>query len=367
MILVSGRLSVCVMFLLTEKGVFMSFSDGLDKCMRSSIPVLFVSLTLFGISYPTLDASPFLSGYSSTRQSAVESVIDYTKNDLLLGSHDPFFWFLVPMFGILSIGICVLLNYVALLLTYVFAVAYSGVLRLFGSVNPAFVVSSLRRRLIVTGFLIVLVWTVIPYQFLFIVLCIAQLATCVRALSLAREAVSLFILFTIRIAFLFLNQTNTAIAHKRSIHRLLQLHSLHLPPHALDPPDQPSHPRRLDPQPHRPLAHPVLLPSQRPQHPAVRPSSRNAEHRQDDTTTRFADRFYLFFLNARPDTAVANDLLPHVAAATPHTLPTPRASHDFRPLLRYGGLRSYLRRHIRIPAPPHRQRRCGVADDRVLC
>lgn len=169
----------------------MSFSDGLDKCLRSSIPVLFLSLTLFGISHPTFDASALLPSFFTSHSVGAESVLDYTKNDLLLGSQDPFFWFLVPMFGIISIGICVLLNYAALFLTYISAVAYSSILKLVGSVNPAFVVSSLRRRLIVTSVLIILVWTFIPYQFLFIVLCIAQLATCVRALSLARESVSL--------------------------------------------------------------------------------------------------------------------------------------------------------------------------------
>jgi len=168
----------------------MSFSEGLDMCLRTSVPVLFVALTLFGISYPQTSGTIGPSLLSWRADKAVEASFDFTQNDLLLGTHDPFFWFLVPLFGVVSIGICVGLNYIALLLTHVLAVIYATILRLLGRANSSFIVSSLRRRLIVTSVLIMLVWTVIPYQFLFIVLCIAQLATCVRALSLARENVS---------------------------------------------------------------------------------------------------------------------------------------------------------------------------------
>ena len=172
-------------------GIFISFSEGLDLCLRSSVPVLFLALTLFGVSYPHTSGSiiPNLLGWSHS--SPAEAILDFNQNDLLLGTHDPFFWFLVPLFGIVSTGICVGLNYITLFLTHILAVVYATAVRLSGRTNNStFVVSSLRRRLIVTSVLIILVWTVIPYQFLYIVLCIAQFATCVRALSLARENVS---------------------------------------------------------------------------------------------------------------------------------------------------------------------------------
>jgi len=181
-----------VFTLLTDTGIFMSFAESMDKCLRSSVPVLIFALTMFGISSASLgDYLSLIFGLFTCTQVATETILDFTKNDLLLGSQDAFFWFLIPLFGVISIGVCVMLNYAALLLTHLFAMVYAWTLRLSGSTNSAFVVSSLRRRLVVTGILIVLVWTVIPYQFLFIVLCIAQLATCVRALSLARENVSL--------------------------------------------------------------------------------------------------------------------------------------------------------------------------------
>ena len=48
-----------------------------------------------------------------------------------------------------------------------------------------------RRRLITTAVLLMLVSTVIPYQFAYLVACIVQLATCVRAQWHAKETVSL--------------------------------------------------------------------------------------------------------------------------------------------------------------------------------
>lgn len=188
MILVSLRY-VSVWTKLMKTGIFISFSEGLDMCLRSSVPVLLFALTLFGVSYPHTSGDIIPSLLNWRNADPADNFADFTKNDLLLGTHDPFFWFLVPLFGVISIGICVGLNYIALFLTHILALVYTTTLRLFARTNSTFVVSSLRRRLVVTSALIMLVWTVIPYQFLFIVLCIAQLATCVRALSLARENV----------------------------------------------------------------------------------------------------------------------------------------------------------------------------------
>lgn len=58
---------------------------------------------------------------------ATESIIDYTRNDLLLGSPDTFFWFLLPFFGIISIGLCIAINYAALTVTHIFTFVYSKV------------------------------------------------------------------------------------------------------------------------------------------------------------------------------------------------------------------------------------------------
>lgn len=57
--------------------------------------------------------------------------------------------------------------------------------------NATLAVTPVKRRIVITGVLLLLVSTVIPYQFVYIVLCVVQLATCVRALSLARDTVSI--------------------------------------------------------------------------------------------------------------------------------------------------------------------------------
>ena len=55
---------------------------------------------------------------------------------------------------------------------------------------PAFAAVSPRRRIITTGILLFLVSTIIPYQFAYMVACIVQIATCTRALRLAKDTVS---------------------------------------------------------------------------------------------------------------------------------------------------------------------------------
>lgn len=109
----------------------MSFVESIDICLRNSIPLLFLGLTLLGMSFSSsggLALQPsILQGIMPWSGNATESAIDFTKNDLLLGNSDSFFWFLMPLFGLISVGICVLLNYVALILISILAFVYSGV------------------------------------------------------------------------------------------------------------------------------------------------------------------------------------------------------------------------------------------------
>lgn len=55
--------------------------------------------------------------------------------------------------------------------------------------TPIFSAPTARRRMINTAILLVLVSTLIPYQFAYMVACIVQLATCVRAQWHAKETV----------------------------------------------------------------------------------------------------------------------------------------------------------------------------------
>ncbi|KAK8223309.1 PGAP1-like protein-domain-containing protein [Phyllosticta capitalensis] len=176
-----------------ETGVFMSFSESSNQCLRSSLPVLFIALTFFGMSFANASHgsrhsrwSPFWSG------NATESALDYTKNDLLLGTQDSFFWFLVPLFGVITTGVCIAMNYVTLVTVHVLTAIFQFVKPVLkcdeGRRSPAaFAVSSTRQRVVTTGILLFMVSTFIPYHFAYMVLCIVQIATCIRALRIARE------------------------------------------------------------------------------------------------------------------------------------------------------------------------------------
>lgn len=174
-------------------GIFVPFMDSLDSCLRQSLPLLLLSLTLFGLTIGHSDspiARFWLRKHSPTG-------VDFSQNDLLVGTTDPFFWFLVPMIGIICIGVCVMFHYAALLLTQILCVLYGLVARSRAwaqrddkrrSMSPMFMPSSPRRRLITTSILLFLVSTFIPYQFAYVVACLVQLSTSVRALRFLREA-----------------------------------------------------------------------------------------------------------------------------------------------------------------------------------
>ena len=65
------------------------------------------------------------------------------------------------------------------------------------STFPTFAPTSPRRRIITSLILLFLVSTVIPYQFAYLVACIIQIATCTRALRLAKDTVRSSILITL--------------------------------------------------------------------------------------------------------------------------------------------------------------------------
>lgn len=112
-----------------DSGIFISFAESLDLCLRSSLPLLMLALTIFAISLTissTAPAGPASAGWFGWGGNATESAIDFTKNDLLLGSQDPIFWFLVPLFGLISVGACVGINYAALGLTNLFYLPYNS-------------------------------------------------------------------------------------------------------------------------------------------------------------------------------------------------------------------------------------------------
>ena len=183
-----------------ETGIFMSFSESLDLCLRQSLPLVLLALTCLSISFAQTSSAPHQpvpDGIWGWRGNATESQIDFTKNDLLVGSQDPFFWFMVPLIGLVCVGACVMINYGALAMTHFFSILY-GWLSIKPAwlrnddrrraPSPAFAPSTPRRRVVTTALLLFLVSTVIPYQFAYLVACLVQIATCTRALRFANEA-----------------------------------------------------------------------------------------------------------------------------------------------------------------------------------
>ncbi|KAI4286093.1 MAG: hypothetical protein L6R38_000210 [Xanthoria sp. 2 TBL-2021] len=178
-----------------DSGVFLTFMESIDFCFRTSMPLLFLALTVLSISLAA-SSTANATAWSNWGTNATESAVDYTKSDLLLGSQDPIFWFLVPMFGLLSASFCVVINYAALGVVCLLQMP----MRLLAlrpkwrrhdptrkTSMPAFAATSPKRRIITASVLLLLVSTVIPYQFAYLVACIVQIATCVRAFRHAQE------------------------------------------------------------------------------------------------------------------------------------------------------------------------------------
>lgn len=103
----------------------MSFSESMDQCLRTSLPTIFIALTFLAISFSKASSHPWTHGWLSASKALSVNDIDFTANDLLLGSQDPFFWFLVPLFGLMSVGICIAFNYAVLVVTHALTFVYA--------------------------------------------------------------------------------------------------------------------------------------------------------------------------------------------------------------------------------------------------
>jgi len=177
-----------------QTGVFMSFAQGLNECLHSSLPLALAALTCLSITLAGAQHQSNKQRPHDGKPGNVTTFPDSANNELLLGSDDPFFWFLVPLFGLMCTAICIAVNYLALVLTYIFAFLYtfvksSSIQNAEGKRTPgSFAVTSTRQRVLTTLILLSLVSTVIPYHFAYTVLCIVQLVTCVRGFRLAKES-----------------------------------------------------------------------------------------------------------------------------------------------------------------------------------
>ena len=114
----------------------------MDLSLRRSLPMLLAALSLIAISLASVSdhARPATAGPLSWATNTNTTAMDFTKNDTLLGSQDPFFWFLIPLFGIVSAGVCALVNYAALTVIHVLYLFYS-----FLTAKPAWIRTDDRR------------------------------------------------------------------------------------------------------------------------------------------------------------------------------------------------------------------------------
>ncbi|KAI0967710.1 PGAP1-like protein-domain-containing protein [Xylaria arbuscula] len=177
-------------------GTFISFPESLGSCIRRSLPMLLLSMTFLSLSIGqsgSMDDGAIWPWWSNT------STIDLAQNGLLVGTTDPFFWFLIPMIGIVCVGVCVVLHYIALVVITMLSVLYGWA---FGAKSPSeekknasafkptqgpdFTQYSPRRRLLTTSIMLFLVSTVIPYQSAYVIACLVQLCTNIRAHYVAR-------------------------------------------------------------------------------------------------------------------------------------------------------------------------------------
>ncbi|ROW09481.1 hypothetical protein VMCG_02423 [Cytospora schulzeri] len=177
-----------------SQGIFIPFNESLDLCLRRSLPLILASLTLLSLSVDSSGARGS-SGYWPLRNTSATGV-DFGQNDLLVGTQDPFFWFMVPLIGIVCVGACAVFNYVVLAITSILSTLHGWL-----SLRPGWVrhedrrralphgfkPASPRRRLITTAIFLFLVTTFIPYQFAYVVACVVQLITTVRAHRVASE------------------------------------------------------------------------------------------------------------------------------------------------------------------------------------
>lgn len=178
-----------------QTGVFIAFSESLDSSLRRHIPTTILALTSFSLFLgQTFHREPRpispMDFWNTTG-----FVVDYGQNDLLVGTTEPFFWFITPLIAIVCVGVCAVLHYAVLLLTLILSTLYSWAFVRPGWVRnedrripvPTFLAASPRRRIITTALLLIMVATVIPYQFAYLVACLVQLTTTIRAHRLATD------------------------------------------------------------------------------------------------------------------------------------------------------------------------------------
>ncbi|KAI8089282.1 PGAP1-like protein-domain-containing protein [Halteromyces radiatus] len=156
-------------------GIFPSFTEGLIYCYHYTFPWILALVSLASI-------------YQCNRHQTYFSWISWP--DILTGNMDGFFWWIPALGLIVSIG---MISGISMVMDASLRWCSSATIFF-----PSWTTSSssswisgesqrIQRRVIVTLILFVLVATVIPYQFVFVLGFLVHIVTCIRTLRLSRS------------------------------------------------------------------------------------------------------------------------------------------------------------------------------------
>ncbi|CAO3702752.1 unnamed protein product [Rhizopus stolonifer] len=157
-----------------NSGIYPHFGQGLSFCLQRTLPIIMVGLTLCSIAQCT-------SYFNFTIWPISHQI---SRQDVMTGNTDPFFWW-IPLLGLsVSVGIvCLLWLIVEGILRFMACLSECCSVKLWPISRPQETLyQQIQRRTITTCILFVLVATCIPYQFVFIVAFLVHIIGCVRAL-----------------------------------------------------------------------------------------------------------------------------------------------------------------------------------------
>lgn len=197
--ILAGFAIILSLFLFFLLGIFPHYGQGIVYCLRNTFPLFLIlasSCSIYQTITPstTYTISEILQLDPETSQRVPERIARATFDwdDVILGSHDPFFWWVPIVFFIISVGtIVVVWGVLVLLLRAASAVATQVKRRKPHAASAEPDMRRLHRRVITTIVLFLLVATFIPYQFAFVVAFLVHIVTCSRAIVKATATVSI--------------------------------------------------------------------------------------------------------------------------------------------------------------------------------
>lgn len=163
-------------------GAVPSFQQALRHVSKSYLPTILVSISLGSLLASWLVQRSQTSAVN-THVSGLPTRLHAVQ--VLLGLPSAQLWWLAPTFVIVAAGSLNIMSTALELIIWTFGHGVNAVRRYYMPDQPTVLASTnsahdLQRRIVVTGILLLIVATFVPYQFAYFVACLAQLMTCVR-------------------------------------------------------------------------------------------------------------------------------------------------------------------------------------------